>query len=74
MLVSRHAFETGNREARLIGNPEHCLSYLLHSAKCNADLTVFPMQWGEKYVYILPHSFVLNQNIKLTIGTEPFYY
>lgn len=32
------------------GNPEHCLSYLLHSAKCNADLTVFPMQWGTRYV------------------------
>lgn len=33
-----------------LGNPEHCLSYLLHSAKCNADLTVFPMQWGVRYV------------------------
>ncbi|KAF9893073.1 hypothetical protein FE257_012484 [Aspergillus nanangensis] len=25
---------------------EHCLSYLMEAVKCNADLTVFPMQWG----------------------------
>ncbi|GES64934.1 hypothetical protein ATEIFO6365_0009042900 [Aspergillus terreus] len=36
-------FDTG---IKLIEDTEHCLNYLLHSAKCNADLTVFPMQWG----------------------------
>ncbi|EYE97107.1 oxidase ustYa family protein [Aspergillus ruber CBS 135680] len=43
-----HANATEREMFELKRHGEHCLSYLLQSAKCNADLTVFPMQWGEK--------------------------
>ncbi|KAJ6005651.1 hypothetical protein N7451_003595 [Penicillium sp. IBT 35674x] len=41
-----HATKTAEEMDELKQHAEHCLNYLLHSAKCNADLTVFPMQWG----------------------------
>ncbi|KAL5357359.1 hypothetical protein BJX96DRAFT_172452 [Aspergillus floccosus] len=41
-----HANKTAKEMDELKKHAEHCLNYLLHSAKCNADLTVFPMQWG----------------------------
>ncbi|ODM22543.1 hypothetical protein SI65_00131 [Aspergillus cristatus] len=43
-----HANATERAMFELKRHGEHCLSYLLQSAKCNVDLTVFPMQWGEK--------------------------
>lgn len=47
-----HVFESGWGELICL-ILEHCLSYLLHSTKCNADLTVFPMQWGKKYGFCI---------------------
>ncbi|KAG2420262.1 hypothetical protein HFD88_005063 [Aspergillus terreus] len=48
MLYPEHyyASKTAEEMDELKKHAEHCLNYLLHSAKCNADLTVFPMQWG----------------------------
>ncbi|KAE8376691.1 hypothetical protein BDV26DRAFT_282492 [Aspergillus bertholletiae] len=43
-----HANRTAQEVKELTLHAEHCLSYLLHSTKCNADLTVFPMQWGNE--------------------------
>lgn len=35
---------------KLTGGAEHCLNILLQTVQCNPDLSIFPMQWGARYV------------------------
>ncbi|PLB39763.1 oxidase ustYa family protein [Aspergillus candidus] len=41
-----HPNKSAEETRALMHHGEHCLSYLMEAVKCNADLTVFPMQWG----------------------------
>ncbi|KAI9043189.1 oxidase ustYa family protein [Aspergillus affinis] len=41
-----HPERSEKQKIDLLQHAEHCLQYLLDAVRCNADLTIFPMQWG----------------------------